>query len=157
MANTVGIKLDARKLEASLRRLDADYVKVVGPALFDAGNRVLEDAIYIKPMAPKRKGFLRRSARTEGQDGLKKSGKNQKRTAFKKASVWLIKAGFNIVYAARWHELSVAEEGTIQWTKTKGAPEPGRKYLEAKLARFGDEYLEIIGNHVKQFLSGRKK
>lgn len=158
MARTVGIQFDARKLEESLRRLNANYVKVVGPALFDAGNRVLEDAIYIKPMAPKRKGFLRRSARTEGADGLKTAKPGQKnRRAYRSGPSWKILAGFNIVYAARWHELTPAQESLINWTTDKGAPDPGRKYLESKLARFGNEYLEIIGGHVKQFLDSGAK
>lgn len=157
MAQSVSVKFNAKKLEDSLRKLSANYPSAVGPALFDAGNRVLQDAIYMKPMAPKRKGFLRRSARTEGADGLKSAGKGQKRKPARSGDSFGIAAGFNIVYAARWHELSPAEEATIKWTTDKGAPDPGRKYLELKIARFGNEYLEIIGANIRQFLDNGAK
>ena len=139
MARSVEIRFNAKRLEESMRRLSANYPQAIEPALFDAGNRMLQDAIYQAPMAPKRKGFLRRSARTEPPRRKGMAGFN-------------IAAGFNIVYAARWHEISEAEEAKINWTTNKGAPDPGRKYLESKLARFGDEYLEIIGGHMRQFI-----
>lgn len=44
-------------------------------------------------------------------------------------------------YALRWHEV---EPGTVNWSE----PGVGPKYLESKLVRFKDKYVEIIFQYI---------
>jgi hypothetical protein len=102
--------------------------------LYKAANELLHDAIYERPYAPFDEGHLRGSARTTAAEITGDSIST--------------KAGFNIVYAARWHELSPAEDARISWT----LPGSGRKYLESKLVFFMRKYMEIVAEHIKNLL-----
>jgi hypothetical protein len=109
----------------------------IDKALFRAGNELLHDAIYVMPYAPFREGHLRGSARTERPaDAPEGTG---------------VLAGFNIVYAARWHELTPAEDSRINWT----LPGSGCKYLEMKIPMFRDKYIRIIGDYLGKLLGGK--
>jgi hypothetical protein len=103
-------------------------------AMFQAANELLRDAIYVVPKAPFDEGHLRGSART---DKPKVTGSKAE-----------IRAGFNIEYAARWHELTPAEDSRINWT----LPGSGRKYLESKLSRFKDKYMWMVGKALGRVL-----
>lgn len=146
----IGVGFDATELMKTLKRLDGDITPtMVGRGLFQAANALLKDAIYMPPMAPKDVGDLRGSARTQGADGiLHKSGNRYKPIA--SGNDLAVVCGFNIVYAAKWHE--VPETAKIDWTTDKGAPNPGPKYLEKKMAIFGRRYTEIIGDFVTELL-----
>lgn len=146
----IGVGFDASELMATLKRLDGDITtQMVGRGLFQAANALLKDAIYVKPMAPKDVGDLRGSARTMGADGvLHKTGNRYRPIASNKELS--VACGFNIVYAAKWHEVS--EDKKIHWTTDKGASDPGPKYLEKKMAIFGKRYTEIIGEFVAELL-----
>jgi hypothetical protein len=148
----IGVGFDATELMATLKRLDTEGTitpAMVGRGLFQSANALLKDAIYVKPMAPKDVGDLRGSARTMGGDGiLHKSGDRHKPD--KSGNQLSVVCGFNIVYAAKWHE--VPESRKINWTTDKGASDPGPKYLEKKMAIFGKRYTEIIGEFVAELL-----
>lgn len=147
----IGVGFDAAELYATLKRLDGEITeREVAIGLFQAANALLKDAIYVKPMAPKKIGDLRGSARTMGGDGiLNKPGKT-KAKAIKSGKDLSVVCGFNIVYAAKWHE--VPEGVNVNWTRDRGASDPGPKYLEKKMAIFGKRYTEIIGEYVKELL-----
>ena len=102
-----------------------------GKGLFKAENELLNDAITRVPYAPFDEGHLRGSARTE-------------KAKIERDSISAT-CGFNIVYAARWHELSPAEDKRINWS----LPGSGRKYLESKMTTNKDKYMFIVSEHIK--------
>jgi len=109
-----------------------------GRGLFDAGNALLKDAIEMKPYVPYGEtGNLRGSARVN-------------KAEIKKGEV-SVEAGFNIEYAARWHELTPEEDGKINWS----LPGSGRKYLESKMTRFKDKYMKIAAKSIELALRHR--
>ena len=105
-----------------------------GKGLFKAGNELLRDAINEIPYAPFDEGTLRGSARVT-------------KAEIKKGEVSAV-AGFNIIYAARWHELTPEEDSKIAWT----LPGSGRKYLESKMARYKNKYMQIVAKHIENVL-----
>jgi len=124
--------IDMKDFEKGIKKLFEDHIPPEAEAgIIKAANELLHDAIYERPYAPFDEGHLRGSARV----GKPESSKNE----------ISIKAGFNIEYAARWHELSPAEDARINWT----LPGSGRKYLESKMSRNAKKYLFIIAEHVK--------
>lgn len=102
--------------------------------LFEAENELLRDAINIIPKAPFKEGHLRASARAEKPEVRKEEIEGQ--------------CGFNIEYAARWHELSPAEDSRINWT----LPGSGRKYLEIKMMMYKNKYMQIVADFLKKVL-----
>ena len=102
-----------------------------GKGLFKAANQLLDDAINKQPFAPFKIGDLRGSARVD--------------KAVVAGSLISVMCGFNISYAARWHELTPAEDARINWT----LPGSGAKYLESKMARYMADYMEIVASHIR--------
>ena len=154
--NKTRMSFDATSLQKGLARLGVDLANIVLPeAMFLAGNALLKDAIYISKMAPKRTGALRGSARTQGAGDLAKPHQVKGRKPVAAGESLSIAAGFNIEYAAKWHEVPAGKH--INWTTDRGAPDPGRKYLESKLAMFNRKYMEIMGMRFKQYLLTPKK
>jgi len=131
--------IDMKDFEQGLRELCDDRIPPEARmGIVKAANELLHDAIYERPYAPFDEGHLRGSARVEkpedSRDGV------------------FVRAGFNIEYAARWHELSPEEDRRIRWT----LPGSGRKYLESKMIRNAQRYLSIIGEHIKNVLAGKR-
>jgi hypothetical protein len=131
----MGMTIDASDFEKGLTNL----VKTLEPeatarGLFDAGERLIIDAIEQKPYAPVRERHLIDSGRTDIAQ-ITETGVE-------------VVAGFNIEYAARWHELTPAEDATINWT----LPGSGRKYLESKLIRFKEKYMKIVAKSLEDTL-----
>jgi len=110
--------------------------KEAGKGLFKAGNELLRDAVKEIPYAPVDEKILIGSGRTN-------------KAEVKEGEV-SVAAGFNIIYAARWHELTPEEDSRINWTK----PGSGRKYLESKMARHKDKYMKIVAMHIARILLG---
>ena len=108
-----------------------------GKGLFKAGNELLRDAKLVVPMAPWKLGDLHASAQVN-------------KAEVKKGEVSTV-AGFNIEYAARWHELTPEEDSKISWT----TPGSGRKYLESKMAMFKEKYMAIVAKHIENVLKGK--
>lgn len=128
----MSMKLDFSDFEKRFKRIVEDAIpSEAGKGLFKAGNEVLNDAITKRPYAPFDEGHLRGSARTE-------------KAKIERDKISL-DCGFNIVYAARWHELTPAEDSRINWT----LPGSGRKYLEIKLMAYKDKYMFIVAEHIK--------
>ena len=102
--------------------------------LFKAGNELLKDAKEIIPKAPREIGDLHGSAQVN-------------KAEVKKDEI-SVEAGFNVIYAARWHELTPEEDRKISWT----TPGSGRKYLESKMVVLKEKYMEIVARHIKNVL-----
>ena len=133
----MGMTIDMSDFEKGFKKLvDQAAPEELAKGMFTAGNALLKDAIYEQPYAPFDEGHLRASARVD----TAKVTKDEVETS----------AGFNIVYAARWHELSPAEDARISWT----LPGSGRKYLESKMARNAKRYLDIVGEYLRSLLGG---
>lgn len=124
----------------------------VAKGMFRALNELLRDAIKEDPMAPFDEGALRGSARVQTPDGVlhDPSGAIAATGTIKvpKGDKIEMAAGFNIVYAHRWHEISKEKEKDINWT----TPGSGRKYLETKMVRHKEKYLEIVALYLKKLL-----
>jgi hypothetical protein len=133
----MGMTIDMSDFEKGFKKLVENSIPPeTEKGLVKAANALLTDAIEEAPQAPKKTGALWRSKHVNAvvvtQDDVS------------------IEAGFNIIYAARWHE---AEAG-INWTTNKGATNPGPKYLESKMARNAKRYLDIVGEYLKGLLGG---
>jgi len=102
--------------------------------LFKAGNQLLIDAKEEPPYCPYDDGILRRSGQVN-------------KAEVKRNEVSVV-VGFNKEYAARWHELTPAEDSKINWS----LPGSGRKYLESKMVKFKDQYMEIVADYIKDAL-----
>lgn len=106
--------------------------------LFAGANEALQDATEPEyPQAPKDEGHLWGSKKVE-KIGILEATKEIKVTM-----------GFNIVYARKWHELPETEEAKINWTTTKGAVNPGRKFLQNKLVKHGAKYMGTAVDHIR--------
>lgn len=157
----MGMTVDLRDFETRFKDLvEKSVPEAVSQGIFRAGNEMLRDAIYEIPKAPFDEGHLRASART--QYGGKGPLKNFDQMNIPPASIdaadpsaggYSLLAGFNIVYAARWHELTPAEDARISWT----LPGSGRKYLETKLIRHKEKYAKIVADFLARLLAGGGK
>lgn len=129
-----GYYLDFSKFNAKLKRLaDVEFPEYIEKGLFNAMNELLNDSIYKPPQCPKDIGDLWGSKIVE----------NPKKTR----SDINIKGGFNIKYAARHHEVA---PGTYNYTTTKGASQPGPKYMQSKMAQYSKKYMGIVANTIKR-------
>jgi|SRR3972149_739893 len=145
----MGMTLDFKDFEKGFKRIVEDAIpKEAGKGLFKAGNQVLLDAVQKPPQAPKDIGDLWGSKRID-------------EAKVKRGEITL-DCGFNIKYAARWHEISpsnISEKDKlgrvmsghwpIHWTKNKGASNPGPKYLEKKMMMYKNDYMKIVAEHIK--------
>jgi len=133
-----GMELDATDFLKSFKKVTQDYfpesireglLKVVGP-------NVVADSIKKPPRAPHRQGHLWRShfVRDPRDVGMRSSPKSIE-----------IVIGFNTPYAAKWHEISEAQEAKINWTLSGS----GRKFLENKLIFYGGDYMRKLVNFLK--------
>jgi len=129
----MGFTLDFTDFEKQFKVIVEKAIpQEAGRGLFKATNELLNDAITKLPYAPFDEGHLRGSARTD-------------KANFEHGSI-SVTGGFNISYAGRWHELSLAEDIRINWT----LPGSGRKYLEIKMTMYKDKYMEITAEHIKK-------
>lgn len=99
----------------------------VGAASFKVASMIINDAIKIEPKAPFDEGMLRASQFIH--------------LLSQKLGVEL---GFNIIYAAKWHELEKSKEKDIAWT----TPGSGRKYLSSKLSMYKDKYIKFLASMI---------
>lgn len=136
-SNTGAFRIDMkdcfRNIERVLRRVPDEDAR---QGLFFAANALLHDGIYIQPFAPFDEGHLRASARV----------KNIVVTY----SSLSVDCGFNIAYAARWHELAEEKAKYIHWT----LPGSGPKYLEIKMSTYKEHYYSIVANAIQKKLEG---
>lgn len=153
----MGMIIDFTDFTKRFVSMDAEVrQKVVPKALFEAGNELLHDAIeQPKYTAPKETGDLWRSARTQGASGTMhkpESGIPANDAAAEEGGAAAIAAGFNIKYAAKWHE--VPDTSKIEWTRDKGSKDPGHKFLENKMVRNRQKYGWMMAEKIRRFLGG---
>ena len=133
----MSMTLDISDFERGMKKLIEQSVpKEVDKGLFKAGAQLLDDARDYEPHAPRDESML------WGSGVVQKPESSTREVG--------VAAGFNIEYAARWHELTPAEDAKINWT----LPGSGRKYLEKKMARFKNDYMKIVADHLKRLLGG---
>ncbi len=133
MAKT-GYFLDFSKFNRNLKRLtEVEFPEYIEKGEFEAANELLNDSITKPPQAPKDMGDL------WGSRIVKKA----KRT---KSSISTM-AGFNIKYAKKHHE---AQPGTYNYTTTKGAGQPGPKFMLSKMAQYGRKYIGIVAEVIRR-------
>jgi len=147
--------IDFSDFEKGLEKLVQESVpEDIDRGLFRAANQLLDDAIYVIPKAPFDEGHLRGSARTQGAGNILYKPRAEPPKGFKgkrETEGISIQTGFNIVYAARWHELTPAEDAKINWT----LPGSGRKYLESKMSMFKEDYLKIFAMYLRKRLGSK--
>ena len=112
--------------------------KATANGLFQAGGRLITDAIEMRPFVPFDEGTLRGSGRVDPPTTTPSGAE--------------VVVGFNKEYAARWHELTPQEDAKINWTFDPGSPH--RKYLESKMAMFKEKYMKIVATYLAQVLGG---
>jgi hypothetical protein len=152
MAKSKSMSMDFTDFNKGFKELvEKSAPPEIAKGMFRALNELLRDAEKEEPMAPFDKGDLRGSARVQTPDGsLHELGGVMTTAGIKvpKGDSIEMAAGFNIVYAAVWHELPKAKEKDINWT----TPGSGRKYLETKMVRYKEKYVEIIALFLSKLL-----
>ena len=134
MSKETGLFLDFSDFNKKFYTLVKDAIpEDAQKGTFNAMNELLNDSITKPPQAPKDIGDLWGSRIVEKP---KKSGKDV-----------VVVGGFNIKYAARHHEVA---PGTFKYTTTKGASQPGPKYMQSKMAMFFKKYMEIIAETIRR-------
>lgn len=150
----MGMTIDTTEFDKIFFKLVENKIPAeAGKALFKGGAELLRDAIKVPPMAPKDIGDLWGAAGIQG-DGTQIHKVSEGvppgfQAHVSKESV-SVAPGFNIEYAARWHEVSPTKK--INWTTHKGAPQPGPKYLEIKMSMFKRKYMEIVALAISNIL-----
>lgn len=129
-----GLYIDMKDFNKKFNKLVKNAIPGAGEkGAFDAMNELLRDAVVHPPQAPKDIGDLWGSRIVE-----------KVREVMKEIA---IEGGFNIKYARRHHEVA---PGTFKYTLTKGASQPGPKFLESKMAQFKEKYAWIIAETIKR-------
>lgn len=134
MSKETGFYLDSTEFDKKFHQLVENAIP--GDAQrgsVNAMNEVLRDSIELAPQAPKDIGDLWGSI----------AGTVKVETRHKLISV---RGGFNIKYAHRHHEVA---PGTYNYTRTKGAVQPGPKFMQSKMMRYKNKYMKIIADTIR--------
>ena len=135
MSKETGMYLDSSEFDKKFKQLlTAGIPGDAQKGLFKAMNELLSDSIKKPPQAPKNIGDLWGST----------AGTVKVETKYKLLSV---RGGFNIKYAHRHHEVP---PGTYKYTITKGASQPGPKFMQSKMARYGKKYMGIVAETIRR-------
>lgn len=135
MTKKTGFYLDSSDFDKKFEQVVKNAIPDdAGEGLVNAMNELLRDSIELPPQAPKEIGDLWGSI--AGTVKL-----------FVKRGVMFVSGGFNIKYARRHHEV---EPGTFNYTVTKGASQPGPKFMQSKMVQFRKKYMEIVADTIKR-------
>jgi len=122
-----GYSMDLSKFAKDFTRITQKTIPdKAGDASFKVALMIIGDAIKVIPKVPADKKDLRASQFIELLPTQKLG----------------VRLGFNIEYAAKWHELDKAKADKISWT----TPGSGRKYLSSKLSMFKNKYMEFLAS-----------
>ncbi len=106
------------RLDFNANQLNNNIKTRIIKSLYKTGVKIGQDSQEIPPKPPVREGTLRGSMNIEvDKDNF------------------LVRVSYNTAYAARWHENPFQPHLD---------PDSGMKYLEAKLIRFRNNYLEFF-------------
>ena len=126
--------MDFKMFEPSLVAWAKENVSEAKGGLVSAFWNMIDDAKWKPPQAPFQLGDLHASAEIDkviiGHTYIQVSG------------------GFNIEYAAKQHE----QEKSYDKPTTSVVRNPGPKFLESKMAEFGEDYIEIVVERMKRKL-----
>jgi len=129
-----GYFLDAKEFNSNFKHLtDKTIPSSASKGLSKAIDELLADSINLPPQAPKDIGDLWGSRIKE-----------KVKTSHNDTSV---KGGFNIKYAHRHHEVP---PGTFHYITTKGASQPGPKFMESKMIKYKDKYMWMVAEEIKR-------
>lgn len=130
-----GYYLDFSEFNRNLKRLvEKEMPDYTEKGLFNAMNELLSDSKTKPPQAPRDMGDLHGA--TAGTVKVKRLRNEISCTG-----------GFNIKYAHRHHEVP---PGTYKYTIDKGATQPGPKFMESKMAQFGEKYIGIVADTIRR-------
>lgn len=135
MKRETGFYLDSSDFDKKFDKLVEEAIP--GDAqegLADGMNEVLRDSIELPPQAPKDIGDLWGSIA-----GTVK--------IIVKYAVLSVIGGFNLKYAHRHHEVA---PGTYKYTTDKGATQPGPKFMQSKMAKYREKYMEIVAKAIRR-------
>ncbi len=125
--------MDFKAFDKDLKKLMEDSApREIKLGLFKAASEMLHDADKEEPKTPFEKGDLRGAKIIKIKETEKEIYSEQ---------------GFNIIYAAYQHE----KEKTP--TSEYNLPGSGPKFLELKMIRNKNKYIEIAISHLKRLLS----
>lgn len=125
---------DAKDFLLGLKKADKYMLELAAYGLFEAFTEALRDAKTEEPFVPRDIGNLEGSATVDEKWAVIKGHRIE------------IHGGFNCEYAAKWHELDPSKAAKINWTK----PGSGPKFLQAKLIRNRNRYIEIIARRMQR-------
>jgi len=121
--------MDLSKFAKDFTRITSKTIPdKAGKASFKVAAMIINDAIKVIPKAPFDVGDLRASQFIE----------------LIPTQHLGVRLGFNIEYAAKWHELDVKKAKDIAWT----TPGSGRKFLSSKLSMFKNKYIEFLASMI---------
>lgn len=127
--------MDIREFLAGADQATTSVIDGCRSGLREAGNQLLQDSIEEEPRAPHLQGALRASGKTE--------------VGTENESMTEVLVGFDVPYAARWHEaendIDPVTGGKIHWSE----PGVGPKFIEAKMVKNGDKYVRITAEAAK--------
>ena len=144
----MSMTVDYSDFEKGFAKIAKECPEEGGKGLFKAANEMLHDANEIIPMTPRDIGELRASGAVQGKSGMHGMDQTQGGQAFMDKDSVSVNAGFNKIYAARWHELTPEEDRKINWT----TPGSGRKYLESKMVILKEKYMKIAALAIQNLL-----
>lgn len=134
MSRETGFYLDFSDFNKKFYNLVKNAIpEDAGKGAFNAMSELLNDSITKPPQAPKDIGDLWGSRIVEKAQEANKE--------------IFVKGGFNIKYARRHHEVP---PGTFKYTLTKGASQPGPKFLQSKMAMYFKKYIEIVAETIRR-------
>jgi hypothetical protein len=161
----VTYKLDMSQILGRIKLLNYTLLpRAIDKGLAEVGFAVMRDAIMDIPTAPLKYSNLRGSVSvfvqnrfigdsSEMAKGMSRDPSEYDPTPAKShhEAIGMFEhmavIGFNVPYAARWHETEPPG-----WQDRRDTPftEPkaGMKYLESKLANNGDQYMEIAARRI---------
>lgn len=134
-----GYYLDFSEFNRNLKKLvEKDFPDWAEKGLYNSMNELLRDSIEKPPQAPFKKGDLW---------GSRSGIKPENPIIIKKTKNYISsQGGFNIKYAHRHHEVP---PGTYKYTRT-GAKLPGPKFMQSKMAQYGEKYIGIVADMIRR-------
>jgi len=130
------MKLDMMQVEKSLNKLYKSTDKIVVQGIRGAAFKLIEDSKLKAPQAPFLEGHLWAQHIID-------------QPQFKINNISM-RVGASTPYAKKWHETTAQ----INWTTTKGASNPGPKYIYKKIMMFGKDYLAIQYAIIRKGIGG---
>jgi hypothetical protein len=125
--------LDLTKFDQEFDRINKTAVPgAARRGAFKAASELLLDADNIEPKVPLKEGHLKGEKVIEIE--VQPDGGAE------------IRAGYNKEYASYLHEMVTDDPTPKTWTE----PGSGPKFLEDKLTRFNEKYLEIMAAEIRE-------